>query len=79
MPHFDPQTIAKLKAAMRKHSAADHYTLTSEERVWLAADCALTVEQVRKWCENARERYDTEEAMAKFLQQDGAQKVFYTT
>ncbi len=62
---------------MLRHSAADHYTLTPEERAWLAADCALDCAQVRRWCDNVRQRYDSEEAMTKFLQQDDAQKVFY--
>jgi hypothetical protein len=72
---FDPPTIAKLKAAMLRHSAADHYTLTPEERVRLATDCALTVEQVSAWCRNLRYRYDSDDAMAKFLHKDPTEKV----
>jgi hypothetical protein len=73
---FDPPTIAKLKAALLRHSAADHYTLTPEERVRLATDCALTVEQVSEWCKNVRRRHNSEEAMANFLQRDDTSKVF---
>ncbi len=74
---FDPPTIAKLKAAMLRHSAADHYTLTPGERVQLATDCALTVEQVSKWCYNVRGYYTSDAAMTKFLHKDPTEKVLY--
>ncbi len=69
MPRFDPPTIAKLKAAMRLHSAADGYRLTPAEEVALAAECALTKTQVHKWCADTVLRYADNVELVKFLQE----------
>jgi hypothetical protein len=60
---------------MLRHSAADHYTLTPLECERLAAECALTIEQVSAWCRNLRYRYDSDDVMAKFLHKDPTEKV----
>jgi len=73
MPRFAPATTNILKAAMALR--APNYVFVEDDFEHVSKLTGMARQQIMKWADNFRERFQTQEERVNFLSSDAAEKV----